>query len=322
MPKITIILVNYNHSRYLDERIQSLLNQTYRDFELIVVENGSTDSSAEIIRKYSEDPRIKPQFYSQNISPYRRWNEALDLALGDYLHIVCADDSCHPLLLEKLCKKLDNNPSVGLAYAQAWEIDDTGKRIRSFREWTDYLNKNRWSEDFVDTGKNECQYLFFTCTITNIGAALMRRDIFIKAGKLDEKMPFSADWMLYAKMMMISDIAYTSDHLNYHRSHSNSLRKSNDEGTFIEERLQVLHYLFNRVEAPKHFLEKIYEPTIGWWMRVMLSGKISLSRNRRIYRILKDIEPNINHQMIKYILNVSRKKIVGVPQTEPYNSSH
>ncbi|NJR64300.1 MAG: glycosyltransferase family 2 protein [Leptolyngbyaceae cyanobacterium CRU_2_3] len=99
------------------------------------------------------DPRIKLQFYTENISPYRRWNDGADLAQGEYLQIVCADDSCHPTLLERLIEKLDNNPSVGLAYSQAWEIDDQGTRLRSFQEWTDYLDKNRWSQDFVDIGK-------------------------------------------------------------------------------------------------------------------------------------------------------------------------
>ncbi|QYO64136.1 glycosyltransferase family 2 protein [Leptolyngbya sp. 7M] len=71
MPKVSIVLPNYNYAHYLDERIQSLLNQTYKDFELIILDCASADNSIEVISKYTHDPRVKTVFYSHdNGLPY------------------------------------------------------------------------------------------------------------------------------------------------------------------------------------------------------------------------------------------------------------
>lgn len=66
MPKVSIVLPNYNYATYLDERIQSLLSQTYTDFELIILDDASKDNSIEIIQNYTTDLRIKTKFYSEN----------------------------------------------------------------------------------------------------------------------------------------------------------------------------------------------------------------------------------------------------------------
>ena len=116
MPKVSIVLPNYNYAKYLDERIQSLLNQTYKDFELIILDDASQDNSIEVIEKYRNDPRVKTKYFSENSGlPYQRWNDGADMAQGEYLLIAGADDSCHPTLLEKLVEKLDNYPHVGLS---------------------------------------------------------------------------------------------------------------------------------------------------------------------------------------------------------------
>ncbi|BBC24288.1 glycosyltransferase family 2 protein [Pseudanabaena sp. ABRG5-3] len=309
MPKVSIVIVNYNYGKYLDERIRTILNQSYKDFELIIVDNGSTDNSVEIINHYISDSRVIPNFYPENVSPYKRWNYAADIAQGDYLLISSADDSCHPRMLEKLTEKLDNHPEVGLAYTQSIEIDNEGTTLRSFKQYTDELDIDHWSSDFINSGKEECKYLFFKCTIPNSSGVLMRRKIFIESGKFDVQMPFSADWMLYAKILMNSDIAFVAEPLNYHRIHPNVMRKNNRDDIFLEERLQVLYYLFNHLQPPDSFITKIYDPTIGWWLRVIASGKSTFSGNQRIYRILKDINPTLNYRVVKNLIEIVKRKL-------------
>src|SRR5690349_24094801 len=118
-PKVSVVVPNYNYARFLDLRIRSLLNQTFTDFELIIADDGSTDGSQDVIRKYTGDPRVKPVFYTKNSGLiYQRWNDGAALARGEYLIFPGSDDSAEPTLLERLVKVLDENPSVGLAYAQ------------------------------------------------------------------------------------------------------------------------------------------------------------------------------------------------------------
>jgi glycosyltransferase involved in cell wall biosynthesis len=312
MPKVSIVLPNYNYARYLDERIQSLLNQTYKDFELIILDDASTDNSVEIIGKYTAEPRVKTKFYSENSGlPYQRWNDGAEMAQGEYLLIAGADDSCHPTLLEKLVDKLDNNPSVGLAFSQSWEVDDDGKIIRSMKEWTDDLNQERWAEDFVDDGKNECQYLLFKNTIPNASPVLMRYRIFNEAGKFDTQIRLAADWMLWARMLLISDIAFVAEPLNNFRTHQNTVRSTTKAGLFIEECSKTIRYVAKNIQLPQNVLEKAANNIISSWLDTYYSH-IEFSQNIRIYRILSDAFPRTNYYILRKILEKPRllKEIV------------
>jgi glycosyltransferase involved in cell wall biosynthesis len=311
MPKISIVLPNYNYARYLDERIQSLLNQTYQDFELIIVDDASTDNSLETIDKYTADPRVKTIFYPCNSgSVYQRWNDGSELATGEYLIFAGADDSCHPTLLEKLNEQLDNYPSVGLAYAQSWCTDSQGKITHSAKYWTDDLSEKRWLDDFVNEGKKECQYLLFKCLIPNASAVLMRRSVFNEAGKFDLQLRFAADWMLYTKMLMISDIAYLAEPLNYFRTHANSVTKTIQPSLVLEEQLQVIQYISQRVDILESFWETSFDPTVFGWIRTIAYGQIPWSTTQKIYRSLKEIDPNINYRILTRSIDAVKRKIL------------
>src|SRR5262245_17690621 len=106
--KVSIVVPNYNHARFLDERMTSLLGQTFEDFELIVVDDGSTDSSLAVITKYCSDPRVRTLFFETNSGTiFRRWNDGAAIATGEYLIFAGADDSCAPTQLETLVRTLD-----------------------------------------------------------------------------------------------------------------------------------------------------------------------------------------------------------------------
>lgn len=311
-PKISIVLVNYNDSQYLDERIQSLLNQTYKDFELIIIDNGSTDNSAEVIHRYTADLRVKTQLYSENISPYKRWNDGVDLTQGEYLQIVSADDSCHPTLLEKLVKKLDDNPSIDFVYSQTLDIDDCGNPLS--RERIIYeLDKERWSQDFIDSGESECRYMFFECTIANSGAILMRRNAFINAGKFDATLCLSADHILYIKMLLnTANFAFIAEPLNYLRRYPDTLTNTTKDDIHLEEKFRVIKFLFDqKIQPLGSFWHTIYAPAVVWWLRIMTSGNWSLdkiSRSYRIYRLLRDIHPSVNYLAGKEIIAIVKRR--------------
>lgn len=307
MPKVSIVLVNYNHASYLDERITSILSQTYQDFELLIIDNGSTDESLKVIEKYQKDPRVKLQAYSTNALPYKRWNDSIALTKGEYLMLVCADDSCHPQQLEKLVEKLDQYPLANIAYSQSLEIDEESNQLRSAQYWTAELDENRWSADFIDSGENECRYLYFKCSIINIGAILMRRSAFVEVGMFDTNMRYSSDWMLYARILANTEqVIFLSESLNYYRRNTTTFVPN--QGAFLEARVQILHYLFQMIKAPEDFLEKIYDPTLRWWFELAMSGKTSLSQNWKIFKFMHSIEPSICYRVIKYLLKVFRHK--------------
>src|SRR5260221_11626849 len=91
-PRVSVILNCYNQSEWVAESIESVLNQTFHDFELIVVDNGSTDRTAEIVRAYSSDPRVRLYLHQENIPISKRFNEALDAAQGEFISFLYSDD--------------------------------------------------------------------------------------------------------------------------------------------------------------------------------------------------------------------------------------
>jgi len=313
IPRVSVILPNYNYAKYLDERIQSLLNQTFQDFELIILDDNSTDNSIEVINKYAFNEKIKTFFYKENSGlTYKRWNDGADLSRGEYLLFAGADDVCDKTMLEKLVSKLDNHPSAGLAFSQSWEINSEGEKIRSLKVGTDFLDKKRWEADFVDDGKKECFYLLFQNTIPNASAVLIRRKCFFESGKFDESLLLLADWMLWVKILLKSDLAYVAEPLNYFRTHPANVRKSHAaNGVYVEESYQILSQLLGNIHIQKDTAERIFENRMKIWVRSLLAKeiKIPLKRNLSIYKRSKRLDPKTNIRFAKKFMLIFLKKI-------------
>lgn len=305
MPKVSIVLPSYNYARYLDERIQSLLNQTYQDFELVIVDDASTDNSVEVIKKYEDDARVKTQFFSENSGlPYKRWNDGAAISSGDYILFAGADDSCAPTMLEKLVEKLDANPSVGIAYCQSMQMDSESKLIRSMKKYTDTLDKKRWSQDYVDQGTNECRYLAIKNTIPNASAAMIRRQVFDNLGGFDEDLKLVADWMLWSKILVVSDVAFVAEPLNYFRCHSGTVRsKMMKVGSHTEEIYEFISTVVKEADVPPEYSEKAYERAAYRWVNSILrllvtKPLLALKQAKIVHSIASQFDPKLNRRIV------------------------
>jgi len=112
-PKITVLMPVYNGAKYLDLAIQSVLNQTYKDFEFLIIDDGSTDNSVEIIKKY-DDARIRIVKNEKNLGLPTTLNIGLDIAKGEYIARMDCDDISHPLRFEKQVEFMDDNPNISI----------------------------------------------------------------------------------------------------------------------------------------------------------------------------------------------------------------
>lgn len=114
-PKVSVIMPSYNSAQYIAEAIESILNQTFTDFEFIIINDGSTDDTAKIIKEYAnKDHRIKFINHKKNKGFIGCLNECLDIASGEYIAKMDSDDISLPQRLEKQVKYLDEHPSVGM----------------------------------------------------------------------------------------------------------------------------------------------------------------------------------------------------------------
>ncbi len=134
-PMISVLLPVYNGEKYLREAIDSILNQTYRDFEFLIINDGSTDKSVEIIQKYN-DSRIKLIHNKENMGLIYTLNKGLDLANGQYIARMDADDISLPNRLKLQVDFMENHSNVGMLSGNVISIDSNSKVI-SQKWWVD-----------------------------------------------------------------------------------------------------------------------------------------------------------------------------------------
>src|SRR6266404_3431860 len=112
-PKVSVVIPNYNHARFLRRRIESVMNQSFQDFEVILLDDCSTDESRSILSEYAADPRVKIEFNEKNSgSTFKQWNKGVRLARGEYVWIAESDDYADERLLERLVSRLDAEPGA------------------------------------------------------------------------------------------------------------------------------------------------------------------------------------------------------------------
>src|SRR5882762_6768655 len=117
MPRVSVILNCYNQGEYVAEAVESVLTQTFRDFELLIVDNGSKDDTPTTLQKYSSDPRVRLFLHKENIAISRRFNEAMDAARGEFISFLYSDDYYLPQKLERQLALFDNlSADVGVVY--------------------------------------------------------------------------------------------------------------------------------------------------------------------------------------------------------------
>ena len=309
MVKVSIVVPNYNYARYLTERIQSLLNQTYQDIELIVVDDASTDHSIEIIEKYKNNPLVKTLYFSQNSGlPYKRWNDGAAMASGEYILFAGADDSCAPEMLERLVEKLDANQNVGIAYCQSMRMDSHGELVHSMKRYTNTLDRQRWNSDYIDSGKHECCYMVAKCTIPNSSAALIRRSIFDELGGFEESLHLVADWLLWSRILSISDIAFVAEPLNYFRFHPHTVRsRMYKVGAHTHETYTYISLMQKEAVVPAECIEKAYDRASYCWCNSILRLVVThpakaLKQAQSIYQLASQYDPRLNARLRSRIL--------------------
>lgn len=214
-PKVSVCIPNYNGSQYIENAIQSVLNQSYTNFELIIVDNCSTDNSIEVINKFS-DPRIKIYRNPTNIGMVKNWNKCISLASGEYLCLLSHDDVLEKDMLMKESKVLDLNPNVGFVFSLVKFINSKGEILNRS---TLFFNTQHISimkgETFFK--KNVCENMVFMPSV------MVRKECYRTLGNFDETTSYTCDWEMWLRISLHYDVAFIPEPLAYYRSHPTSL---------------------------------------------------------------------------------------------------
>jgi glycosyltransferase involved in cell wall biosynthesis len=260
MPKVSIIVPNYNYARFLGQRLGSIETQTYRDFEVILLDDASTDESVEVLEQFARRhqwPLICNERNSGNV--FKQWNKGIRLAKGQYVWMAEADDYADKRFLEIMVGRLEQHPQCGLAYCNSFRVDGADRIVEMVRPTMYDIDLGRWQHDFVNSGQEECvRYLLRENTIPNASAVVFKRELYDVVGGADENFGLSADWKFWASLLRISDIAFVAEPLNYFRVHAKTTRARARLWAGISEALQVMKYILNSMSVPKDALEDLH----------------------------------------------------------------
>jgi len=264
-PKVSVVVPNYNHGRFLRQRLQSVFTQTYRDFEVIYLDDASTDDSNDVFREFAGQPGVRAVYGTRNSgSPFGQWNKGVALARGEYVWIAESDDAADPRFLETLVPVLDRHPAVGLVHCGFRRIDERGETTRDSEGWWSELDPVRWARDFVGPGRDELAFLGRWNVISNASGVLLRKDVYRRVGGADESMRLAGDWLLWIQMLLVSDAAFVARPLNLWRWHPATLREQAvRSGVERREIARVLRFYAARTGASARAVESSYHVDKG-----------------------------------------------------------
>jgi len=270
-PRVSVVVPNYNYARFLPRRMESILNQTFTDLEVIFLDDASTDDSRAVVQQYAGDPRVRMEFNAVNSgSPFAQWNFGVNRARGEYVWIAEADDFADPDFLERLVPLLERDAKLGLVYCQSRLVDETNRRIGTMLPYTDRLWSGRWTESFRNHGRDEvARYLVHRCTIPNASAVLFRRTAYLDAGGADPGMRLCGDWLTYVRILMRWDLHFLAREMNEFRIHDGAVRsRMSGDPREIEERYLVLEAVLRDLPVTRRDRFRALESRMYLWVNL------------------------------------------------------
>ena len=224
-PLVSICIPAYNNAGYIKKTVESILNQTYRNIELIVVDDKSTDDTVEILESI-EDTRLKIYKNEENLGMAGNWNRCLSLARGEFIKLICADDMIDANAIELEAKAMQENPMVNLVESDTRLVDITGKKTGAFK---------RYPKSGVVDGKKLAHTSlmiqdFYGAPVNN----LIRRSALEKVGGFDPAFTYILDFDLWVRMSLSGDVYIIHRLLNSFR-----IRNDSNTGVLIGEKRDV-----------------------------------------------------------------------------------
>ena len=304
---VSVIIPNYNHARYLDERIQSVLNQTYQNFEVIILDDKSTDNSVEVIDKYQDNPHISNIVVNENNSgsTFKQWHKGFELAKGDLIWIAESDDKCEKELLSTLIEFFEIDPDCVLAYTESIMFKDDGTQLNSYQEREP---ETLTGHDFISTRMS------WTCAIVNASSALFKKSVAMNIDKQYTEFRGAGDRLFWIEIAEHGNVGIDYHHLNFFRIHdNNSTKRHYDEGINQKEDLKILDYIKWKNYISSKQYHKIKRDYARWNIYSMRLSPVYRKEVSRLWNLrLSDkvyIHYTILRDILKYKLSCLKKII-------------
>lgn len=217
MPKVSVCMAAYNHERYVGPAIESVLNQTYHDWELIITDDASVDHTTEVVSGFT-DPRIKFFRTEQNQGIAATTANCIRESAGDYIAILNSDDLFHPDKLEKQVHLLNERPEVAAVFSHTRFINRWGKDYNKLnigfytnkRNIFNKPNRSRWEW---------LNYFFYHHNTLCDPSVMARREVYTKIAPPDQRFPVAGDFNRWVRTCLRHEIFIIPEILIYFRIH-------------------------------------------------------------------------------------------------------
>lgn len=230
-PKVSVNLCCYNSEKYLRETLDSIVNQTFKDWELIIINDGSSDSTESIIHEYIKQGYPTIYHYQENKGLGYSRNEALKRSQGEFIAFIDHDDLWMPEKLEKQVPLFDN-PKVGLVYCDCYRIDMKGKIIGLFSDDI-YFPRGLALNKLIEDG-----------AISALSSLVIRKSAFEKVGFFNHNYNICEEFDLAIRIAEYFDFDYSELSLAKYRHHEGNISKNVDES--IGELLKIIDGFIDR----------------------------------------------------------------------------
>jgi len=238
MPRVSVVLPSYNHEKYVRECIQSVLDQTYQDFEIVITDDGSTDGTVNVIKEFA-DPRIQLYTHAENKGACTAANNCIQKAAGEYIAVLNSDDAWEPTKLEKQVKYLDSHPEIGAVFTKVTFVDEAGNMLgpEDYKNFYIFEKENRsryeWLKFFFSSGNCLCH-----------PSVLIRKKCYDEVGLYDERMANIPDQDMWVRLCLKYDIHILNEKLVRFRIPADKSSASADKpSTHIRLSFEYIHIL-------------------------------------------------------------------------------
>lgn len=299
-PLVSIVVPNYNHARHLAFRLDSILNQIYQDFEVILLDDASSDDSLKVINDYvSKDRRIRSFCNTLNSgSPFKQWARGIKLARGEYIWIAESDDYADKRFISTLLPKLIQNPKLSIAFCQSYRVDLNNNILYSCIKWS----PEKYSQEFYSIGEEEFKnYGIFSHHIYNASAVIFRRSFAINIPSDYQNFRYAGDSLFWNLMLLQGNIYFNPKPLNYFREPENTKTDKKKIAGILTEEYKILKNLKQNKKLAG--TEVTFRKKREYLARLWSSEILSLSPFKHINIFLEacSVDPLVAIRLIYFI---------------------
>jgi len=229
MPKVSVLLTCYNHLAHVPAALGSVFEQTFNDYEIIALDDGSTDGSRDYLADQGDT--IIPVFNQENLGTYATLNVGLQQAAGEYVAILNDDDVWAPMKLERQVAALDSRPKCALAHTGGWFIDDDGERIEG----------SPMGFPFPKTGTGDLLPTLLMRNQMITSSVMGRRSVLMDLGGFDPSFFGFGDWQMWLRVARNHGIVYVDEPLTFYRVHGGNGSRASE--TMERESLRIREWI-------------------------------------------------------------------------------